>query len=104
MTRLANRSKRRPLRLALAVSGEDFAGAPFTERAFTVNVSGGGLAFEARRLLPVGAKLVLGISIPRPLRRYFAGRDVYRVRAVVCRVERRAIHVRVGVRFLGEVS
>jgi hypothetical protein len=104
MIRLTNRSRRRELRLPLTVAGEDLRGRRFTDETKTLNVSGGGLAFESHRTVGIGAPLLLAVQIPRPLRRYFAGQGVYRLRALVCRVEpqRDGAPRRVGVRFLGE--
>jgi hypothetical protein len=53
----------------------------------------------------VGSRLVLHIQIPPALRRHFGNRPLYRVRAVVCRVERFQDEAtsRVGARFLGEI-
>ena len=101
--RLAERSRRLDLVLPLRVTGEDATGRTFTEATRTLNVSGGGLAFATRRRLLIGSRLVLEVRLPPRLRRHFAGRDAYRVRAVVCRVavlEDRLAQV--GVRFLGE--
>jgi hypothetical protein len=50
--------------------------------------------------------VTLHIQLPARLRRHFAGKSVYRARAVVCRVERfenQAVS-RIGVRFLAEVE
>ena len=102
--RLADRSPRRALVLPLTVSGEDVTGRAFTESTRTLDVSGGGLAFATRKHLLIGSRLVLEVRLPPRLRRHFAGREAYRVKAVVCRavapVEGLA---HVGVRFLGEV-
>src|SRR5262245_31758321 len=102
--KLAPRSRRMPLVLALSVSGDDAAGRGFTESTRTLNVSGGGLAFATQRTLLVGSRLLLEVRLPPRLRRHFAGRDAYRVRAVVCRVVRPEDDplTHVGVRFLGE--
>ncbi len=103
MPRLADRSRRLDLVLPLTVTGEDVRGRVFTEATRTLNVSGGGLAFATRRRLLIGSRLVLEVRLPPRLRRHFAGRDTYRVRAVVCRVavlEDGPAHV--GARFLGE--
>ena len=83
----ARREKRAPLKLAVEVSGEDASGAEFTHPARTINISGGGVCFESPRNLLVGTRLLLQIQIPPPLRGHFGGQDVYRARAVVCRVE-----------------
>ena len=102
--RLALRSRRLALVLPLTVSGEDVTGRGFSESTRTLNVSGGGLAFATRRRLLIGSHLVLQVRLPTRLRRHFAGREVYGVRGVVCRVvapEQGVAHV--GVRFLGEV-
>lgn len=106
MTTLADRQKRVGLHLTLDVSGQDAAGAPFAERTSSLNVSGGGLCFETGRRLLAGSRVALHIHVPEALRRHFRGRSVYRVRAVVCRVERfegEAVS-RIGVRFLGEIE
>jgi hypothetical protein len=103
---LASRPKRVGLHLPLDVGGRDAFGARFSDRTQTLNVSGGGLAFESGRDLPMGSRLDLSIALPPPLRRHFGGKATYAVRAVVCRVERRqgAATARVGVRFLAEIS
>jgi hypothetical protein len=103
---IVHREKRRGMRLALNVSGRDARGAPFAERAQTVNISGGGLCFEAVRPLPVGARVDLRIPVPPPLRRHFGGRSTYAVRAVVCRLEavEGGATYRIGARFLGELD
>ena len=85
------------------VSGEDGAGRVFNESTRTLDVSGGGLAFATRRRLLIGSRLVLEVRLPPRLRRHFAGREAYRVRAVVCRVVAPEEGLaQVGVRFLGE--
>jgi PilZ domain-containing protein len=106
MPPLADREKRRGLRLALNVSGRDARGAPFAESAETVNISGGGVCFLATRALPVGARLDLRIQVPAALRHHFSGRAVYAVKGVVCRLEHLegAATYKVGVRFLGELE
>src|SRR5262249_21818231 len=106
MPDLTEREKRRGLRLALNVSGRDLRGAPFADAAETVNISSGGLCFVTTRALPVGARLDLRIQVPPALRRHFAGRAVYAVTAVVCRLEHLegAATYKVGVRFLGELE
>jgi len=81
-------------------------GTSFTQTAHTLNVSGGGVLFESSRNLLVGARLSLHIHIPPSLRRHFDNRPLYRVRAVVCRVERfegESVS-RIGARFLGEIE
>ena len=106
MPTIVQREPRRGMRLPLNVSGRDARGAPFAERAQTVNVSGGGLCFEAVRALPVGSRLDLRIPVPPSLRRHFGGRSAYAVKAVVCRLEsvEGGATYRVGVRFLGELE
>ena len=86
------------------MNGEDAGGAAFEERTHSVNVSGGGLCFETRHALAVGARLSLRIELPPTLRHHFGGHEVYEARAVVCRVEPfdAAGTCRVGARFLGE--
>jgi c-di-GMP-binding flagellar brake protein YcgR len=103
---LVSRNKRFGLHLPVEVRGEDASGARFTELTRSLNISGGGLLFESHRHVSVGTRLLLSIDLPVSLRRYFGDRDVYRARAVVCRVEQReGRDVRlVGVRFLGEAS
>src|SRR5688572_2986099 len=102
---LADRQKRVGLQLPLDVAGRDAGGARFSETTRTLNVSGGGLAFETGRDLPMGSRLDLRIELPPPLRHRFGGKAEYSVRAVVCRVERPqgAAIGRIGVRFLGEI-
>jgi hypothetical protein len=99
---LIQREKRVGLQLPVEVRGEDVAGAAFSEQARSINVSGGGICFECRRTLAVGARLQLAIDLPPALRRHFGNQDVYRARAVVCRVERLEEDgpSRVGARFL----
>jgi hypothetical protein len=101
---LVEREKRVSLHLPVEVRGEDASGLRFTEYARSVNISGGGICFESGRRIAVGARLHLSIELPVNLRRRFGNRDVYRVRAVVCRVERFEGEeaARVGARFLGE--
>ena len=103
---LASRQKRVGLHLPLEVGGRDAGGARFSDTTKTVNVSGGGLAFETQRDLAMGSRLDLSIELPPPLRHHFGGQATYAVRAVVCRVERLqgAATARVGVRFLAEIS
>jgi hypothetical protein len=103
---VASRQKRVGLHLPLDVGGRDAGGSRFSEATRTLNVSGGGLAFETGRDLPMGSRLELSIALPPPLRHHFGGKATYAVRAVVCRVERLqgAATARVGVRFLGEIS
>jgi hypothetical protein len=106
MATITEREKRVGLHLPLEVSGDDASGTAFAESSRSVNVSGGGLCFETGRTLIVGARLIVQIALPPPLRRHFGGKAVYRARAVVCRVEHSlsdAVY-RVGVRFLGEVQ
>ena len=102
---IASRQKRVGLQLPLDVAGRDAGGARFSETTRTLNVSGGGLAFETVRDLPMGSRLDLSIDLPPPLRHRFGGKAEYSVRAVVCRVERAqgSAIARIGVRFLGEI-
>jgi hypothetical protein len=101
---LKQREKRVTLHLPVEVRGTDAAGVPFTEHTRSVNVSGGGICFESHRQLAVGERLQLAIELPVSLRRHFGDQDVYRARAVVCRVERPtgSEGARVGARFLRE--
>ena len=101
--RLTDRSRRLGLLLPVTVTGSDVTGRPFTEATRTLNVSGGGLAFETRRHLEIGGRLLLEVRLPPRLRPHFGGRDRYRVRAVICRVQVPEDGLaNVGVRFLGE--
>jgi hypothetical protein len=106
MAQLAARNNRVPLRLDLEIRGRDAGGVLFRESTRSLNVSGGGICFESRARLPVGVPLTLQIQIPIPLRPRFRGRPVYRVRAIVCRVEwpQGQPFARVGARFLQEVE
>ena len=106
MANIIERERRRGLRLPLILSGRDPRGAPFADRAQTVNVSGGGVCFEAVRRLPVGSRVDLRIQVPPPLRRRFGGRAAYAVKAVVCRLEpiESGATYRIGARFLGELE
>jgi hypothetical protein len=104
--RMVERDKRVGLHLPVEVRGEDEKGRPFTELTCSINVSGGGILFESHRPLQVGSRLLLIIELPLSLRRHFGDRDVYRARAVVCRVEQmegRDVR-KVGARFLGEAA
>jgi hypothetical protein len=103
---IAARKTRVPLHLDLRVAGRDVADSTFTEATRTLNVSAGGICFESRARLVVGRMVRLHIQIPPPLRYRFGGRDVYRVRASVCRVEwlEGQPFARVGARFLGEIK
>ena len=106
MPTLTERAKRRFLRLPLNLSGRDGRGSPFAERGQTVNVSGGGLCFEAVRRLPVGSRVDLRIQVPPSLRHRFGGRAVYGVKAVVCRLEpiEGGATYRIGARFIGPLE
>jgi len=106
MVRITEREKRVGLHLSLNVSGHEAGGAPFAESSRSVNVSGGGLCFETRCTLVVGARVTVQVALPPPLRKHFGGKAVYRARAVVCRVEQSLSEAvsRVGVRFLGELE
>jgi hypothetical protein len=103
---LTDRAQRRELRLPVNLSGRDGRGTPFAERGQTVNVSAGGVCFEAVRRVPIGARVDLRIQVPPALRHRFGGRAVYAVQAIVCRLE--AIEggatYRIGARFVGELD
>jgi hypothetical protein len=103
---ITQREKRVGLHLPLQVSAQDGAGKRYIESTRTLNISGGGILFESRRRLLVGTRLVLNIELPPALRKRFRNRPVYRVRAVVCRVERFEDEEtsRIGARFLGELA
>jgi hypothetical protein len=96
------REKRVTLNLPVEVRGEDAAGVRFTEHTRSVNVSGGGICFESHRHVAIGSRLQLSIELPVHLRRHFGNQDVYKARAVVCRVERfsGSESARIGARFL----
>lgn len=102
----AARERRLGLHMPLHVSGEDAGGKRFREAAASRNISGGGICFETHRHLLVGSRLELQIRIPPRLRSRFGDRRLYRVRAVVCRVENFEGEqaARIGARFLGEVQ
>jgi hypothetical protein len=104
MAHLASRTRRLGLDLPIVVSGTDAHDEPFNEHTHTVNVSGGGLCYESQYGVPVGARVELKIALPPKLRPRFGGKSVYRVQALVCRVERTGSKgsYRVGVRFLGD--
>ena len=101
-----NRERRVGLALGVQVTGRDALGRPFSERTRSINVSGGGICFESREQLALGDHLNVVIDLPPGLRARFQGKDVYRARAVVCRVEHfeGAPGYRVGARFLGEIG
>jgi len=103
---LTEREKRVTLNLPVEVRGEDIAGVYFTEHTRSINVSGGGICFESHRTLAVGSRLQLAIELPVSLRRHFGDKDVYRARAVVCRVVRTpgSEAQSVGARFLREAD
>lgn len=100
------REKRLGLHLPVEVSGQGPDGASLHDTARSLNISGGGICFEARLEVPIGSRLTLDIRLPEALRKHFGGREVYRARAVVCRVERLdgSAVSRVGARFLREVG
>jgi hypothetical protein len=103
---LIQREKRVGLHLPVEVHGEDASGARFTELTRSVNVSGGGILFESHRRIPIGTRLRLSIELPVTLRHHFGNREIYKARAVVCRVEPSEGDgaSRVGARFLGEAA
>ncbi|HVO11908.1 MAG TPA: PilZ domain-containing protein [Vicinamibacteria bacterium] len=98
----SEREKRLTLHLPVEVRGQDLTGVAFTELTRSLNVSGGGIMFECRRPLGIGTRLALAIEVPPRLRHRFGDREVYRARAVVCRVEHRegGEPTRVAARFL----
>lgn len=106
MTGLVDREKRADLHLPVRASGQDAAGADFTETTRSLNISGGGICIETRRNMLVGLRLLLEIQLPPSLRKHFGDRSLYRARAVVCRVERFEGQdvSRIGARFLGEAE
>jgi len=106
MTTLTIREKRLGLHLPVRVRGMDASGTPFTETTRTRNLSGRGICFESRRRLGVGTRLTLSVDLPEGLRPRFGNRATYRVRCVVCRVERLDPErvFRIGGRFLSELK
>jgi hypothetical protein len=100
------RERRVGLALGVEVKGRDALGRPFDERTRSINISGGGICFESREQLSLGEQLRLVIELPPRLRAHFQGKDVYRARAVVCRVEHFEGEpgYRVGARFMGEIG
>jgi len=100
------RARRLVLQLPVEVSGRDLAGRAFTEVGLTRNISGGGICFESSLHPPIGSRLILRIQVPPALRARFGHRPVYRVQAVVCRVEnfQGEPSSRVGARFLAEAA
>jgi hypothetical protein len=105
MSPILGRSRRVPLHLPVRLRVTD-PPSSFIEHTHSLNVSGGGLCVSSHQKLEIGTRMELAIDLPRPLRHHFGNRAVYRARAVVCRIERRADEpaARVGVRFLGEVA
>jgi hypothetical protein len=105
MSVITQREKRVELSLPLHVSGQEGSGKRFTESTRTLNISGGGILFESRRRPLVGSRVVLNIELPPGLRKRFGNRPVYRVRAVICRLERfqEGETSRIGARFLAEI-
>ena len=103
---LVKRNKRVALHLPVEVRGEDASGTRFTELTHSINVSGGGILFESHRHILVGARVALRIELPVMLRHHFGGRDTYRARAVVCRVEQLEGRQtrRIGARFLASAN
>ena len=100
MSNSPRQKKRFDLRMPVLVSGADVYGDRFAEPTTTVNVSGGGTCFDSAHQLAVGARIDLSIQLPIAIRRYFDGRSIFDVRAVVCRVEETPGGQRVGARFL----
>jgi hypothetical protein len=104
MPETVDREKRLGLQLPVEVSGTDAAGHAFQEKTRSVNISGGGICFESAHHILVGTRVLLQIRLPVALRGRFGGKELYSVRAVVCREENfdgQALH-RIGARFLGE--
>ncbi|HSB60609.1 MAG TPA: PilZ domain-containing protein [Vicinamibacteria bacterium] len=102
---IVNRGRRVTLHLPVRLRVSDPPSST-VERTRSVNVSGGGICFESRQRLEIGARLEIAIELPRELRRHFGNRAIYRARAVVCRVESlpdRPV-AKVGARFLGEIA
>jgi len=83
---LAERLERRELRLPLGFSGDE-QGTRFDGQGRTLDVSGTGLLMETRHALQVGQRLLIELHVPQALQARFEGREVYRVLAVVRRVD-----------------
>jgi hypothetical protein len=104
MSGLIERGRRVEIELPIEVRGTDSSGASFVELTRSLNVSGGGLLFKTQRSILVGSAMRVAIQVPPALRRHFRGKGVYKVRGIVCRVERFQNDriSKVGVRFVGE--
>lgn len=106
MASLASRAKRLDLRLPLRFSGQDADKLAFEAQGRSLDVSGAGMRFETRHRLDVGMRLLVEMPLPEALRPRFGDREVYRVRAVVRRVDvpEGGALFRIGVQFTGEVD
>src|SRR5215208_4520983 len=82
-----DREKRLGLHLPVELSGTDAAGHAFQEMTRTINISGGGVCFESAHHVLVGTRLLPQIRLPAALQGRFGGKELYSVRAVVCREE-----------------
>jgi len=100
------KKKRFLLSLPMVANGINAMGKYYSEETHTLNVSGGGLCFVSEQPLDVGGRLKLSVQLPPKLRSHYGNRAVYRVRAVICRVEKVPAEgiSKVGVRFLGDVG
>ena len=105
MSPIVDRRRRVPLHLPVRLRVTD-PPSSFIEHTHSLNVSGGGLCVSSHQKLELGTRVELAIDLPRPLRRHFGNRAVYRAGGVVCRIERLGDEpiARVGVRFLGEIA
>jgi hypothetical protein len=106
MPETVDREKRLGLHLPVEVTGADAAGHAFTESTRSLNISGGGICFESAHHILVGTRVTLQIRLPPSLQKRFGDRELYTVRAVVCREENfdgQPVH-RIGARFLGETE
>lgn len=86
MPAMEDRSRRLLLHVPLHVEGDGGATA-FSELTQTRDVSGTGVAFDLPLEVPVGARIRLAFALPEHLRAHFGGEAIYRVRAVVIRLE-----------------
>lgn len=106
MVSLATRGKRLELRLPLHFSGQDADKLAFEAQGRSLDVSGAGMRFETRHRLEIGMRLLVEMPLPEALRSHFGDREVYRVRAVVRRLDvpEGGALFRVGVQFTAEVD
>lgn len=98
---LSDRARRLDLALPIGVKGRDSSGADFHESGVTVNVSSSAVCFETAGRHEIGAAIEVEIALPEELRRHFGGRETYRARCLVYRVEPAGERWRTVARFAG---